>query len=163
MRIHIVLFLLAFPFMANAEKALLRVEAKHLEWTGLAPESSCEEKKKADEVCITWSYWNTYSAKVKKVVMGKFVEREFKFALLQHASYVDSYLKDFYILIDEFSNKKTVSRLGTRYYAKEVGFPERIVCMKADLNEEFPNEKEIDIDRTSCYSEDDLLELDDDT
>ncbi len=156
MKLRFYIVFLVVSINASAEQALLHIKAKFVGHSGYYPASTCEDEND----CIPWSYWNIYSAKVKKVVKGEFKERRFKFALLQHSRYVDHVLKDMYVLVGDIRSLELVEQLGTKYYAKDWGFPERVVCFDTDLNSEFPNDSKTIPEYGNCYSEDELFDDD---
>ncbi|GAB1267017.1 hypothetical protein NBRC116493_02700 [Aurantivibrio infirmus] len=98
-------------FEVQPNQILLALRVKSAKYTDYFP-YECDPNN-----CIPFNFWFIYEAEVLDVISGEFSGKEVVFANLQHTYFIKSVTKEWYVLLEEFTNPQTISTLNTKYYA----------------------------------------------
>lgn len=102
------------PVSAVSHKLVLRIQVLDTKYTGVEPDTPCPE----DMQCIQMYGWIKYRARVREVISGDWREAEVTFLVLQHATYVDQFTRDCYVLLDDANDnlrtKTGIALVGTK-------------------------------------------------
>ncbi|MBV34538.1 MAG: hypothetical protein CMP47_03665 [Rickettsiales bacterium] len=120
---------------AVADSLLLRVKVIDQEYTGYYPQ--CDN-------CIPASFWYSNKAEVRDVIVGNFKGKFINFGNLQHAKFVDEFVSDVYIILNEFENSKLKKQLGLEYYANGFIFPKELLCIPNNLLETIKDDVQLE-------------------
>lgn len=103
------------PVTMTEHRLVLRVQVLDTKSTGYEPDTPCPEGL----LCIQMYGWIKYRARVIEVVSGQWSETEVTFLKLQHATYVDEFTRDCYVLLDD-ANNDLRTKTGVTLVASEI-------------------------------------------
>jgi hypothetical protein len=147
-RAFFILLFLLHTQSAVSQSTLLRLKVIEQEYTGYYPK--CDN-------CVPVSFWYVNKAEVKDVIVGDFKDKFISFGNLQHAKYVNEYVGDVYVILNEFKDSKLKDKLGVLYYASGFIFAKNLVCFSNDIIDSVKDEVKdalyIKDSKQSCYIE----------
>lgn len=116
---------------AHAESQLLRVQLLRASFTDYS--ADCVTPEKPEELCVPWSFWHIYEARVSQVIRGTYEKPTIKFAYYQSSRFGFEVFADAFVLLEEFDNSDTKNKLGVNFYASRFDFPGEHVCMPTEI------------------------------
>lgn len=127
----LLIILWAIAPIAQAESQLLRVQL--LRATSTDYSADCVTPEEPEELCVPWSFWHIYEARVSQVIRGTYGKPTIRFAYYQSTRFGFEVFADAFVLIEEFDNLDTKNKLGVNFYANGFDFPGEHVCMPAEV------------------------------
>ncbi len=131
--IYLIIFLVFVSTDVTAEKMLLHVSVKKQQYTDYS--TPCKTEKNSEFDCIPFYFWYIYNAKVLNIIEGDYKNKKIKFAVLQHGEYQKYYVKDVYVIVEEFENTETINKLKTKYFSNGVIHSNEVVCLPKEFIE----------------------------
>ena len=100
-------------FQVSSDQLLLVVKVTDVKYTDYSTQPCL------DDNCIMMRTWFVYDAMVLDVLSGDFTSEKIAFANMQHSYFVDDYTKEWYVLLNKFTDNTSVEKLHARYYVAQ--------------------------------------------
>ena len=102
----------ASGYTLPSDAIVLRIEVLDVQFTNMYPDPGCAET----EMCVPFSFWWKYRARIKEVVSGAWSQPVVEFTHIQHGQYISMVTRDCFVILRP-AEEEIRTKLGVPFVA----------------------------------------------